>query len=137
MTKQYWINLPVKDLSKSRAFFETLGFSFHMQHASREQMPLVIGDHNPPIMLFLESTFRNFTAHTIVDTKLATEVLISIDAESKEEVDEMAKKVESAGGTLLSEPAEQQGWMYGCAFADLDGHRWNVLYMDINKIAKE
>jgi len=60
--------------------------------------------------------------------------LISIDAESREEVDEWAKKVTAAGGNVFAQPAENQGWMYGCAFADLDGHRWNVLYMDMSKM---
>jgi predicted lactoylglutathione lyase len=62
--------------------------------------------------------------------------LFSFDAESREEVDEMAKKVKAAGGTLYAEPAENQGWMYGFAFVDPDGHRWNMLYMDMSKMPK-
>jgi predicted lactoylglutathione lyase len=117
MTKQMWINLPVKDLNKSKEFFSHLGFS--------------------AVMLFPESTLKTFTKHEIVDTKEAIEVIFSIDAESREEVDEMAKKAVEAGGTLFAEPGENQGWMYGCGFADLDGHRWNMLYMDMSKMPRE
>ena len=60
----------------------------------------------------------------------------SLDAVNREEVDQMAKAAVDAGGTLFGKPAEHQGWMYGCAFADLDGHRWNVVFMDMNKMPK-
>ena len=63
-----------------------------------------------------------------------SEVLISFDAESREEVDETARKVFEAGGTVFSKLAEIQGWMYGFAFADLDGHRWNMVFMDFSKL---
>jgi hypothetical protein len=65
-----------------------------------------------------------------------TKVLLSIDAESKAEVDELTKKATKAGGTVFGEPAEHQGWRYGCGFTDLDGHRWNVLYMGMSKMSK-
>jgi predicted lactoylglutathione lyase len=134
MTKQFWINLPVKDINKSKEFFSQLGFSVN---GNSDQVQVTIGDKNTAVMLFPESTFKNFTRHAIGDTEQATEVLFSIDAESRAEVDEMAKKAVEAGGTLFGEPAENQGWMYGCGFADLDGHRWNVLYMDMSKIPSE
>jgi predicted lactoylglutathione lyase len=137
LVKQFWINLPVKDLIKSKEFFTKLGFSVKMQHGNSDQVQLVIGDNHVTVMLFPDSTFKNFTNHDIVNTKQATEVLLSIDAESREEVDEMAKKAVKAGGTIFGEPAEHQGWMYGCGFADLDGHRWNMLYMDRDKMPKE
>ncbi len=87
-------------------------------------------------MLFSEALFKGFTANGLADTSKGTEVLFSIDAESTEEVDAMAEKAVAAGGDLFSKPALNQGWMYGCAFADLDGHRWNVLYMDFSKMPK-
>jgi predicted lactoylglutathione lyase len=85
-------------------------------------------------MLFPEATFESFIQHTITDTTQNSEILISIDAESIEEVDELAQKAVAAGGILFGKPSLVQGWMYGCGFTDLDGHRWNVLYMDTNKI---
>ncbi|KRE49535.1 VOC family protein [Paenibacillus sp. Soil522] len=137
MAKEFWINLPVKDLNKSKEFFTKLGFSFHPRHEnSDEAAGLLIGDKNVIVMLFPESTFKKFTRNEITDTKQATEVLLSIDAESREEVDEMVRKAVKAGGTVFSEPGGQ-GWMYGAGFADLDGHRWNVLYMDMSQMPKE
>jgi predicted lactoylglutathione lyase len=138
MTKELWINLPVKDINRSKEFFSKLGFSFNPRHSnSNDSASLVIGDKNVIVMLFTEATFKKFTRNEIADTKQAAEVLLSIDADSREEVDEMAKKAVMAGGTIFSNPAGQGGWMYGCGFADLDGHRWNVLYMDMNKMPKE
>jgi len=63
--------------------------------------------------------------------------LFSIGAENREEVDEMAEKVVKAGGTIYAEAEDNDSWMYGCGFADLDGHRWNVLYMDMSKMPME
>ncbi|MCJ8008309.1 VOC family protein [Lederbergia wuyishanensis] len=134
MTKQFWINLPVNDVAKSKEFFTKLGFTCSTKHGGFAE--LTIGDNNVQVMLFPESTFMNFTSNEIIDTKKSTEVLFSIDAESREEVDNMAKTAEDAGGTIFGKPGESQGWMYGCVFADLDGHRWNVLYMDMDKMPK-
>ena len=137
MAKQFWVNLPVKDIIKSKAFFTNLGFSFTAEHDnSNEAAGLIIGDQNVVVMLFAESAFQKFTRNEITDTKQSTEVLFSIDARSRDEVDEMAKKAVQAGGTIFSDPGEHEGWMYGCGFADLDGHRWNVLYMDMSKMQK-
>jgi len=137
MTKEIWLNLPVKNLNKSKEFFTQLGFSFNpLYENSDEAVCLIVGDKSVIVMLFEDATFKSFTLNGIADTKKVSEVLISIDAESKEEVDEMAKKVILAGGTIYYEP-EDQGWMYGCGFADLDGHRWNVLYMDMENMPQE
>lgn len=137
LTKELWINLPVKDMVKSKEFFTKLGFSFHPRHQdSNEAAGLIIGEKNVMVMLFPESTFKKFTKNEISDTKQATEVLFSIDAESREKVDELVRKAVQAGGTAFSEPAEQDGWMYGAGFTDLDGHRWNVLYMDMAKMPR-
>jgi hypothetical protein len=135
MTKQIWINLPVKDLDKSTAFFTQLGFG-KTGYSNNEMSGIVIGEHKVAVMLILEPKFKSVTENEIVDTSKATEVMFSIDAESREEVDEMAKKAENAGGTVFSKGQEIQGWMYGCGFCDLDGHRWNVLYMDMEKMPK-
>jgi predicted lactoylglutathione lyase len=137
MTKQIWINLPVKDLEKSKEFFTQLGFSLNPGPGNTDdKASLVIGDKNVIVMLFPEPTFTKFTGNDIADTKQGTEVLISIDAESKKEVDEMVKKVVEAGGTIYGKPNDQ-GWMYGAGFADLDGHRWNVLYMDMSNMPEK
>lgn len=137
MTKNLWLNLPVKDIAKSKEFFGKLGFSFDTEYGNTENSAcFVVGKDNFHVMLFPEDTFKNFTKSEVSDAKVGTEILISIDAESREEVDEMAKKTWEAGGTIFSEPGEVQGWMYGYGFADLDGHRWNVLYMDSSRMPK-
>jgi len=135
MTKQIWLNLPVKDVAKSKDFFWKIGFSFNEQHDTPSSTCMVVGDSHFVVMLFEESLFTSFSQNKLTDTQSSSEVLISIDAESASEVDELAKKVEEAGGTIFSPPAESQGWMYGFGFADLDGHRWNVLFMDFSKLS--
>ncbi len=127
-----WINLPVKDLNKSKDFFNHIGFS---AHNSGDKVSLIIGSKKVVFMLFPESTFKAFTGNELADTKQSAEVLFSIGAESKEEVDELVEKVTEAGGAIYGKPSDQ-GWMYGAGFADLDGHRWNVLYMDMSKMPK-
>lgn len=134
MTKQIWLNLPVKNIEKSKAFFTQLGFSFNVQHETKTSACLMIGDSNFVIMLFSESVFEGFVQNRITDTKISSEILISIDAQSRIEVDEIALKVVEAGGIVFAKPAVNLGWMYGCGFQDLDGHRWNVLNMDLSKL---
>lgn len=135
MTKQIWLNLPVKDVAKAKDFFWKIGFSFNEQHDTPSSTCMVVGESHFVVMLFEESLFTGFSQNKLTDTQSSSEVLLSIDAESVLEVDELAKKVQNAGGTVFSPPAESQGWMYGFGFADLDGHRWNVLYMDFSKLS--
>ena len=137
MAKQFWINLPVKDIKRSKEFFAKLGFRFNEQMGNSDHMAsLFLGDQNVVVMLFPEPAFKGFAQNEIADASQGTEVLLSIDAETREEVDEMAKKAVDAGGTLYGNPGEKDGWMYGCGFVDLDGHRWNVLYMDMSKMPR-
>ncbi|WDF60452.1 extradiol dioxygenase [Flavobacterium sp. KACC 22758] len=135
MTKQIWLNLPVKNVAKAKDFFWKIGFSFNEQHDTPSSTCMVVGENHFVVMLFEEILFSGFSQNDVTDTKLSSEVLISIDAESREEVDQLAKKVQEAGGNVFAEPAESQGWMYGFGFADLDGHRWNVLFMDFSKLS--
>lgn len=132
MIKEFWLNLPVKDINKSKEFFTKIGFTPQENQPSDEMCGFQIGEKKMSIMLVREETFKNFARNPISDAKAGTEILISFDAESREEVDETASKVFDAGGTIFSEPAEIQG-MYGFAFKDLDGHRWNQLYMGSGK----
>ena len=124
----------MKDLKKSKAFFTQIGFSFNEDRETKNMAAMIVGEKQIPVMLFVESAFKNVIQHNVTDTEKSSEVMFSFDAESRKEVDEIAKKAEEAGGTVFGEPAEIQGWMYGCAFIDLDGHRWNALYMDADKM---
>lgn len=135
MAKQIFINLPVKDLKKTMAFFEKIGFTFNMQFTDDKAACMIIGE-NIYVMLLLEKFFKTFTNKEIADAKKTTEVLIAIDAESRQSVDEMIKKAVVAGGSTYRNP-QDNGWMYGHSFADLDGHQWEVLYIDIEKMPKE
>ena len=134
MTKEIWLNLPVKDVAKSKEFFTKLGLKFNTGPGdTADSACLLVGEKNVVVMLFAEHLFKNFTRHEMSDPAKGSEVLISFDAESREEIDELAKKAADAGGNVFAAPEEIQGWMYGCGFADLDGHRWNVLFMDKSK----
>jgi uncharacterized protein len=135
MTKELWINLPVKDIQKSKEFFTKIGFKFD-KNPTDQMAAMKVGSKETAVMLCAEALFSGFFGGSISDTKKGTEVLISFDAESREEIDELAKKVTDAGGTLYGKPAESQGWLYGFGFNDLDGHKWNGLYMDFSKIPK-
>ena len=137
MAKQIWLNLPVKDIKKSKAFFKQIGFRSNPMHEHVEHLAsFFIGDNDFVLMLFPEKAFKGFTQNEISDTKKGTEVLINIDAQNPEEVDEVANLVRQAGGKIYAKPAWSQGWMYACGFIDLDGHRWSVLHMDISKMPK-
>lgn len=135
--KSIWINLPVKNIEKSKTFFKTIGFRENPMHSEAKDLgSFFIGENDFVMMLFPEDTFRNFTQNELSNTSTGTEVLLNIDAQSKAEVDDMAKTVAKAGGKIFAEPAASQGWMYAFGFIDLDGHRWSLIYMDFEKMPK-
>lgn len=128
MAKQIFVNLPVKDLNKSVAFFTSLGFSFNPQFTDEKATCMIIGE-NIFAMLLVEPFFKTFTKKEISDAHKSTEVLIALDATSRDEVKSMVAKAIAAGGTQYMDP-QDHGWMYQHSFADLDGHQWEILYMD-------
>ncbi len=128
MATKIFVNLPVKDLKKSIGFFTQLGFSFNPQFTDEQATCMVIGE-NIFAMLLVEDRFKDFTKKPISDARSSTEVLLALDAESREAVDTMIKKAVNAGGSVYADP-QDHGWMYGHSFADLDGHQWEILYMD-------
>lgn len=135
MATQIFVNLPVKNLDRSIEFFTQLGFSFNAQFTDDSSTCMIIGE-NIFAMLLVEERFRNFTKKEICNAKKSTEVLIAIDAESREHVDDMVRKAIEAGGALYSEP-QDHGWMYQHAFEDPDGHQWEICYMDASAIPSE
>ena len=128
MATKIFVNLPVKDLDKSKEFFISLGFAFNPQFTDDKAACLVIGE-NIFAMLLREEFFKTFTNKEIADATKTAEALIAIDAASRQEVDELVKKAAEAGGSIYRNP-EDHGWMYGHSFADLDGHQWEILFMD-------
>jgi uncharacterized protein len=135
MPKQIFVNLPVKDLKRSIDFFTQLGFSFNLQFTDEKAACLIINEGSIYAMLLTEPMFRNFTKKEIADATKTTEVLIAIDIETKEKVDELVKKAAEAGGSIYAD-AQDHGWMYQHGFADPDGHQWELLYMDMDKVPK-
>ena len=134
MTTKIFVNLPVKDLNKTIQFFTRLGFKFNSQFTDENATCMIFGEDSYA-MLLVEPFFKNFTKKEICDTKKYAEAIIALTAESRKEVDEMIKKVIDAGG---KEPKERQdhGWMYSRSFEDIDGHLWEIFYMDISKMPK-
>lgn len=137
MTKEIWLNLPVKDIRKSKEFFTKIGFTPQEKQPCAEMCGFYVGEKKMSVMMIEEEMFKGFAQNAVSDAQAGTEILISFDAESREEIDEMASKVFDAGGTIFGEPSEIQGWMYGCGFADLDGHRWNMLFMDFSQMPQQ
>lgn len=132
MTKQVFINFAVKDLEKSRAFFEALGYSFNEQFSNGDGACLIIDDNHIYAMLLTEAHFKQFTDKELIDAKTSNEALIALSFESREEVDAMYDKVIAAGGKLHRE--EDLGFMYTKAIEDLDGHVWEFFHMDMSKM---
>ncbi|WP_406058065.1 glyoxalase [Streptomyces sp. NBC_01077] len=125
-----FVNLPVKSVDASRAFFEKLGFS-HNPQFSDETTACVVFSETIFAMLLEEPKFKSFMApgKELSDATRTTEVLVTLSAESREKCDELADAALAAGGTPAKEPMDL-GFMYGRSFADLDGHHWEVFWMD-------
>lgn len=127
-SKNIFVNLPVADLAKSMAFFRALGFEFNMDYTDETAACMVIGEHIYA-MLVTREKFAGFTNLPVADAHSATEVLVAVDRPSREAVDEAVRKAVEAGGKVYAEP-QDHGWMYYHSFADLDGHRWEMLYIN-------
>lgn len=128
MSTKLFVNLPVKDLDKSKEFFSRLGFEFNPQFTNQDAACMIISEENYA-MLLTEEHFGKFTAKNIIDATRNVEVIIALSSESREKVDEMFNKAIEAGGAQAAEPKDY-GFMYQQSFQDLDGHLWEVFYMD-------
>ena len=132
MATKIFINLPVKDLERSKTFFTGLGYSFNPQFTDEKAACMVISEHIY-VMMLIESYFKTFTKKEIGDAHQATEVLLALDATSREEVQQIITKATEFGGSIYAEP-QDHGWMYQHSFADPDGHQWEIVYMDATNI---
>lgn len=126
--RQIYVNLPVKDLEASKRFFGELGFEFNPQFTDEQAACMIIGE-NIFAMLLVEERFRDFINGEVADATRTTEVLTALSLDSKQQVDEMVEKAIAAGGAPWK-PTMEEGPMYGGSFQDLDGHVWEVLYME-------
>lgn len=123
-----FVNLPVKDLKKSVDFFTALGFAFNPQFTDENATCMIINE-NIYAMLLVEKFFQTFTKKEIADATKSTEVIVALSAKSREQVDETVHKALAAGGKAYNEPVDH-GFMYGWSFQDIDGHLWELIYMD-------
>lgn len=125
---QIYINLPVKHLKQSIEFFTKLGFTFEPKFTDKNATCMIV-DQNIFVMLLVEDFFRSFTTKQLCNTKTETEVLLALSYESREKVDEIVDKAVKAGAKTPT-PPKDLGFMYQHGFEDLDGHLWEVFYMD-------
>jgi len=128
MATQIFVNLPVKDLQKSIQFFTKLGYTFDPQFTDENATCMVVGE-NIFVMLLVERFFKTFTPKAVCDATKSTEVLVALSAESRAKVDEIVAKAVAAGGTTPVEPKDH-GFMYQHGYQDLDGHLWELFYME-------
>ncbi len=128
MNQQIYVNLPVKDLERSKAFFGALGFSFNPQFSDQNAACMIVSE-SIYVMLLTEPFFQGFTRKPIADAKKTTEVLLCLSCDSRAAVDDMAGKAKAAGGAWPNEPKDH-GFMYQHGFEDLDGHMWELAYME-------
>lgn len=128
MARKIFVNLPVSDLKRSVDFFTKLGFEFNKQFTDEKGSCMIISEE-AYVMLLTEPFFKTFTKNEICNTQKHTEAILALSCESRAAVDEIVKKAIAAGGRHALEK-QDHGFMYGWSFYDLDGHHWEVLWMD-------
>ena len=128
MPRNLYINLPVEDLERTVGFFAALGFSFNPKFTDENATCMIIND-STSVMLLVESFFATFTRKPVADAHAVTEALLAISVDSRAEVDEFVARALAAGAKEYAEPKDY-GFMYQRGIADLDGHQWEVFFMD-------
>jgi len=131
--RKLFVNLPVRELKRSVAFFTKLGFSFNPQFTDENATCMIVSDESY-VMLLEDQRFRDFTKHQICDARTHTEGIFALSCTSRAEVDQLVKIAFEAGGKPAME-VQDHGFMYGHSFYDLDGHHWEVFWMDPAAIA--
>jgi predicted lactoylglutathione lyase len=128
MSRQIYVNLPVKELKRSVEFFTQLGFTFNPKFTDENATCMIVAD-DIYVMLLVEKFFQSFTDKPVCDAAKATEVMMALSCASRAEVDDLVRKALAAGGTAPRAP-QDLGFMYGHDFEDLDGHIWEPFYME-------
>ncbi|MCS3532148.1 VOC family protein [Chryseobacterium sp. JUb7] len=132
---QIYVNLPVKDVQKTRTFWTELGFSINEQFSDDKAICVIMKEAHIYTMFLKEEFFQTFTDRPVAKGE-TTQTLLAIGVSSREEVDKMVQTAIENGGSLYSEP-QDHGWMYQRAFSDLNGHQWEVMFADMSKIPTE
>jgi uncharacterized protein len=126
--RKIFVNLAVRDVKKSIDFFAKLGFTFNPKFTDDNAACMIVSD-DAFVMLLREPYFRTFTRRDLCDPFRQTEGLFALSCQSRAEVDDLVKKAVGAGATHAMDP-QDHGFMYGWSFYDLDGHHWEVFWMD-------
>lgn len=134
MARKIFVNLSVSDLKRSVDFFTKLGFEFNKQFTNENGTCMIISEE-AYVMLLTEPFFKTFTKNEICNTQKHTEAILALSCESRAAVDEIVNKAIAAGGRHAMEK-QDHGFMYGWSFYDLDGHHWEVLWMDPGFVQK-
>ena len=127
-----WVNLPIKDIQKTRDFWTKLGFAFNENFSDEKALCLILKEDSIYAMMITHEFFSTFTNRPIADGT-TTQVLNAIQVESKEAVDSVVSTALANGGTRYKESQDHE-WMYYDTFADIDGHQWEIMYADYSKI---
>ncbi|NYE22234.1 VOC family protein [Pigmentiphaga litoralis] len=135
MHKHIFVNLPVADLPRSKTFFAALGLTFEPRFTDHTAACMILGE-NIFAMLLTHEKFRGFTPKPISDAHTSTEVLTCLSCESRAEVEDLVAKALAAGGTAPQPPMDY-GFMYAHGFTDLDGHIWELMFMDMSAAPPE
>ena len=130
MARKIFVNLPIANMERSQAFFRTLGFDFNPQFTNERGACMVVSE-DIFVMLLVQPFFQGFTKKPVANARETTEVLICLSCENRAEVDALVKKALAAGGTAPNAP-QDHGFMYAHGFEDLDGHVWELAWMDPN-----
>jgi predicted lactoylglutathione lyase len=126
--RMIFVNLPVRELERAKRFFAELGFEYDPRFTDDKAACMILSDKGY-VMLLSRPFFETFTKRQVCDTSTHTEALLALSCESRAEVDELVRKAIDAGGSPAMDP-QDHGFMYGWSFYDLDGHHWEVLWMD-------
>ncbi|HSD22274.1 MAG TPA: VOC family protein [Anaeromyxobacter sp.] len=132
--RKLFLNLAVRELDRSKEFFTKLGFEFDPRFTDEKAAAMIVSDE-AYVMLLAEPFFRTFTKKALCDTRAQTEALCALSCDSRAEVDELVKKAIAAGGKHAMEP-QDHGFMYGWSFYDLDGHHWELAWMDAKALQR-
>lgn len=128
MPRKMFVNLPIKDLQKTTEFFSSLGFCFNAQFSDDRAACMVVND-DCYVMLLVEDFFASFTGKELCDATRYTEAILSLSADSRDDVDAFVDEAMAAGASPSASPIDE-AFMYGRSFCDLDGHLWEVVWMN-------
>lgn len=132
MATKIFVNLPVRDLPASQKFFTALGYTFN-PHFSDETGACMIISEDIYAMLLTHAKFKDFTPRPICDATQSTEVLLALSCENRAQVEDLVRRAVAAGGSTYAEPKDH-GFMYQHGYQDLDGHIWELFYMDLSAV---